>query len=122
MALARRVPNPNALGLALMTSGIAACLQGRFRLGLERSSAAVRILEEKCVAPWDLAQAVLYEFTALSWLGEFKQLASALPARLKAYEDRNDLMALTSLRTYLGYLPTLAGDNPGEAEREINNS
>jgi serine/threonine protein kinase len=118
--LADRLHHPHALGLAALMAGLTACLEGRFRTGLERADEAARILRERCTGvAWELDTAHSYALLSLTYLGELGEVARRLPALLQDADDRGDLFGSIRLRTRLLGVALLAADDPERAMSEV---
>jgi tetratricopeptide (TPR) repeat protein/predicted Ser/Thr protein kinase len=115
-----RSDNPHALGLATMTAGLAAYLEGRWARAREQLEEAERILRGQCKGvAWELDNANFYGLRSLLFLGEVGELSSRLHRRLKEAEERGDLYAMTNMRTRVAWLVALARDAPDEARRGL---
>lgn len=121
--LADRIKQPHALGLAALTAGIAAYLEGRWREGVLLTSQAASVLREGCTGvAWELANAEIFRFLSLYYLGDLNQLSDRLPEVLRDVEDRGDLFAATSLRARVAFIVRLAVDAPDEARRDVEHA
>jgi serine/threonine protein kinase len=119
--LAERINHPHALGLAVLTAGIAAYLEGRWRDGVVLTDRAATMLRDRCTGVgWELANAEIFRFLSLYYLGELGELARRLPAVCKDAEQRGDLFAATSLRSRISFIAELAADNPEEARIAVD--
>jgi serine/threonine protein kinase len=119
--LAERTKHPHALGLANMTAGMAAYLEGRWRMGLDRLTRAEEILREQCTGvTWEIDTSVLFQFRSLLLLGAYGEICKRLPPLLKECQDRGDLSAETSLRTRVSWVVLLVNDRPEEARTEVS--
>jgi hypothetical protein len=119
MDLALRVQDPQALGLAHLTRGIAFYLEGEWRKSLEHCERAEEIFRERCAGIFEeLDSAHHFGLRSLYFLGEIKELALRLPALLKDAEDRGDLYGKTMLSIRNSYIIHLAGDDGAGARRQ----
>jgi hypothetical protein len=119
-ALAATVGQPHAMALVTLARGMSSFLQGRWanaRQGLEQAEV---VLRDRCTGvTWELDTAHLYHLLALFYLGDLPELGRRLPKLLEEARERDDLMAATSLRTRIGYVPYLVMDDPDRAREEV---
>ena len=119
-ALAARIGNPHAVGLATLTAGMAAYMEGRWRSARELTDSAEATLLEKCTnVAWELANAQLFSLLSTYFLGDFQQLRDRFPRFLRNSEERGDLFSVTSLRARIAYLLHLSADDPARAYEEV---
>lgn len=119
MRLAQKVGNPHALGLANLTAGIAAYLEGRWRKAAERLERAEEILRERCTGvTWEIDTAFVFHLRALLFIGEYGRVNRRLPPLLKEVQERGDLYAETNLRSRVTWLAWLCHDDPDAALKE----
>jgi hypothetical protein len=121
LELARRLDNPQALGIATLTAGISAHFEGRWKdcqETLERAEALLR--EHATGVAFELDNAAYCRLFSLFCLGRLRDLASVLPALLKDAQDRGDIYSLTNLRVRVAYLARLAEDDVVGARRELD--
>jgi serine/threonine protein kinase/predicted ATPase len=117
LALAEKVGNPHAIALATVNAGIAARLQGRYKVALELVERAEKIFREKCTGvQWELASCAVFTVEILSWTGEIRKLGQLLPAYLKEAQERGDRYAIGTL---LHQTATLAADDPAQARENL---
>jgi tetratricopeptide (TPR) repeat protein len=120
MALAERIGHPHALGLATVSAGVAASLEGRWAKALELCERADPILRERCTGvAWELDTVDLTSLVSLIYLGRWNDVAERLPALLKDAHERGDLYKSTFLRTRISYAAHLAADRPSRAREEV---
>ncbi len=118
--LARRIDDPQALGLSIGAKGMASYLRGRWKPARENCERAERILRDRCVGvAWELHTVQMYALLSMLNLGQVKEMARLVPARLREAEERGDLIALIGLRT-LANFSWLAGDDVAGARREVD--
>ncbi len=123
MALAKRINHPHAIGLAILTSGMAALCEGRWRKAYELCSQAEEIFRERCTGVlWERDTAQLFSVGSLFFLGEIKELSRRLPLLIREADDRGDLYAQANLRIGFGFshFVWLAADDPDHGEAELN--
>jgi hypothetical protein len=121
--LAERINHPHAIGLAILTSGIAASLEQRWRHGLELFERALRILTDHCTGvAWELDTCAHNMLRNLTYLGRWLELARRLPAHLKDAQERGDLYLETALRIRATYVAHLAADRPDAARHDVTDS
>jgi serine/threonine protein kinase len=120
MALAERLDHPHALGLATISAGVAASLEGRWRQALELCERADVILRERCTGvAWELDTVDLTSLVSLIYLGRLNDVAQRLPALLMDAHERGDLYKSAFLRTRISYACHLAADEPARAREEV---
>jgi serine/threonine protein kinase len=119
-ALAERIGNPHAVGLATLTAGMAAYMEGRWRTARQLTDKAEATLLEKCTnVVWELANAQLFSLLSTYFLGDFQQLRDRFPRFLRNSEERGDLFSITSLRARIAYLLHLSADDAVRAREEV---
>ncbi len=123
MRLAQKVNHPHALGLAHMTSGMAAYLEGHWQKAVERLDYGEEILRERCTGvTWELDTTMQFQLRALLLLGEYGEICRRLPSLLKDVQERGDLYAETNLRSRVTWVAWLVNDEPKLAEEEVEQS
>ena len=123
MTLAERVNHPHALGLASITAGMAAYLEGRWRKAYELLHRGERILREHCTGvTWELDTAMSFELRALLFIGDFQRIREQLPRSLKDVREKGDLYAEVNLRCRVVWVSLLVADRPEEAGREVEDA
>lgn len=121
LSLAERVQNPHAIGLASLTAGIAAHLEGRWKASFELCERAEAILSESCTGvTWELDTANLHILFNLLSLGELTELCDRLPALANDARARGDLYGSTALQLRVGFVAALVRDDPVGAMEGIN--
>ncbi len=123
MALAKRINHPHAIGLAILTSGMAAFCEGRWRKAYELCSEAEEIFRQRCTGvTWERDNAQLFSIGSLFFLGEIKELSRRLPLLIHEADDRGDLYGQANLRIGFGFshFVWLAADDPEHGEAELN--
>jgi hypothetical protein len=116
--LAERVGSLYALGLAHSYGSAGNLFQGRWRECWDYGQRADAILRERCTGvAWELDLAHIVSLRGLFYLGGLKELALRLPALTREAKEKDDLIAVTTLRLRHSYLAYLASDEP-EAARE----
>ncbi len=120
MALAKRVGRPHAIAMAYMTAGVAAHQEGRWKTAWELAQREEAILRESCTGvAWELDFSHIFSLRALYYLGGLQELADRLPVLIMEAHERDDLLAVTSLRTRLSYSALLAADEPAKARENL---
>jgi hypothetical protein len=118
--LARRVADPQAIGLVYVMKGMAANMQGRWKDSLEIAERAEEMLREGARGiAWEMDLVYLYSLLDLQFMGELPELRRRLGRFLKEARERDDLNAITNLRTRLAYIPFLVSDDPDQAQAEV---
>lgn len=119
--LAERVNQPHALGLASMTAGMAAYLEGRWRQAYQLLERGERVLRDQCTGvTWELDTAITYQLRALLFVGDLASMRRRLPRALKDVAERGDLYAEVNLRTRIAWFLHLAAGDPDAALAEVD--
>lgn len=119
LALAERVENPHALGVAMANMGAAAFLQGDYTKGLELSERAEAILRERCTGvTWELDTSQTFLLDSLYWTGAWDEMFRRMPILAKEAQDRGDLLFGSYQRRL--HLIYLAADQPVQAREEVH--
>jgi serine/threonine protein kinase/tetratricopeptide (TPR) repeat protein len=119
MALANRVGDPQAIGMAHVSRGVAFYLEGNWKGSLDHCGRAEEIIRERCAGmSQELDTAHHFLLRSLYFLGEIKELARRLPELLKDAEDRGDLYGKTMLSIRNLYIVHLAADRTAQARQE----
>jgi protein kinase-like protein len=114
-AIAERLEDPQAIGLASLLKGMAYNLQGSWLAGLDHLSAALELFESRCTGvAWEISTAEHMSIWALAYLGRIGELVERVPRLLADADRRGDLYEATLLMTGLANLAWLAsGDVAG---------
>jgi tetratricopeptide (TPR) repeat protein len=118
--LARELGEPPSLtGLNTLMAGIGGVCLGEWRAANESCRRAEVILRDRCSGVgWELSSARIMGLWSLWYLGQVSAIVERLPDVLREAEDRGDLYAVTSYRTYFTPMALLAGDRPDDAVAE----
>ena len=120
LALAERIGHPNPVGRALVASGTAALMQGRWKEALALLERAETLLKDNCTGlDFELHLAQFHALLARQQMGSLRDMEIRLSARIQAAQDKGDLLALTNLRTGISPQVHLAHDEPARALREL---
>ncbi len=123
LTLAERVNHPHALGLANITAGMAAYLEGRWHKACERLERGEQILREHCTGvTWELDTAMSFQLRSLLFIGDFRRIRERLPRFLKDVREKGDLYAEVNLRCRVVWVSLLVADRPEEARREVEDA
>jgi serine/threonine protein kinase len=118
--LAEQVNRPYALGLATLTRGMAAALEGDWRNGQRLCDEAEHILRVSCTgALWELGTAHRFALWPLMLMGEVVEIQRRLPVLLKEARERDDLYEETNLSLVIRTFVRLAADEPDRARGEL---
>ena len=110
---------PNLVGLNTLMAGIGAACEGRWTDAESACRRAEEILRDGCSGvAWEVSSARIMRLWALWYLGRVSDVAEWLPAILHEANERGDLYALTSCRTYFTPMVHLAADDPERAAAE----
>ena len=119
-AIASRIDQPHALGLAKWAAGASAYLEGRWLDGLALNDQALAIYRDRCTGvAWEAASAQAFSLWSLHYLGDLAEIGRRLPALIKQARDRGDLYDATNLRTSHTNIWWLAIDDPACAASEV---
>ena len=118
--LARRMGDPPLLiGLTTLMAGIGGVCEGRWAAADEACRSAEVILRDRCSGVgWELSSARIMGLWSLWYLGRVREIVERLPDVLREAEDRGDLYAVTSYRTFFTPMALLAADQPDQAMAE----
>jgi eukaryotic-like serine/threonine-protein kinase len=118
--LATELEDPHALGLAKAVSGIGAFLRGEFRAARDLCHEAEKVLRDSTKGTtWESTSAQSFGLAGMYYLGELRELAEIVPAKLREAEERGNLWFATGLRSWRTNTAWLALDNPDEARRQV---
>jgi len=107
---------PKLVGLSKLMAGIGGICLGQWQAAEENCRQAEEILRDQCTGvAWELASARIMGLWALWYLGRVKEIATRLPHVLRAAQERGDLYAFTSCRTYFSPMELLVRDQPERA-------
>jgi hypothetical protein len=118
-AIAQAIGSAHAAGLAAAAEGIVALFAGRWKQSVESLDEAQQMLRDQCIGVWwelDIVEG--FALSSLFYSGQVAELTRRLPAALAAAQSRGDLLAITRLGTII--LPSLAADDPDEAQRQVD--
>ena len=116
-----RVENPHAIAMVDMAAGIAAYLEGRWKVCWELAERGLSILRERCTGvSWELDTTHIVSFRALYYRGEVRELSLRLPTLLAEARERDDLFAETSLNARHSQVALLAADQPERAAATVS--
>ena len=118
--LAEQVGTPRELGMAAVTAGSAASMQGRFVVAVDLCERAEKILREQCTGVhWEMTTCLVFHTTALIYLGRTAELVRMLPRAVESAEKRGSLFEGVELRTHPN-VAWLVRDDPTEARRQLS--
>jgi len=117
-ALAARIDNPHALGMATMGRGVAAYFHGAWKESREVCDRAVDIFRERCTGvTWELDTSSAFAYWSLWFLGELGEMIRRFPILVKEAHDRGDRLAEANYTTFGGPFVWLAADDPEGARQ-----
>ncbi len=123
LTLAERVNHPHALGLANITAGMAAYLEGHWTRACERLERGEKILRENCTGvTWELDTSMSFQLRSLLFIGDLERIRERLPRFLKDVREKGDLYAEVNLRCRVVWVSLLFADRPQEARREVEDA
>jgi hypothetical protein len=118
--LVKGIEDDNAVGLAQLSRGIAAYLQGRIGASLSYCEEAVDVLRQRCVgAVWETVTAQRFMIASLFSLGRFGDLANLVPPFVAEAEIQGNLYAASYFRTSYSNTAWLVRDDAVEAARQL---
>jgi tetratricopeptide (TPR) repeat protein len=121
LSLAEHLNKPHTLGLAWLTAGIAAHLEGRWRPSLDLCDRAETLLRNSCTGvTWELDTARLHIVSNVSHLGELRSLCDRAPALIASAYDRGDVYGATALVLRAAFLMALIRDDPHTAAEDLS--
>jgi len=122
-AIAQRIDQPHALGLADWAAGASAYLEGRWRDGHELNERALATFRNRCTGvSWETASAQAFSLWSLFYLGQVAEVGRRLPALIKEARGRGDLYDATNLRTSHTNIWWLVRDEPDRAAAEVRDA
>jgi eukaryotic-like serine/threonine-protein kinase len=120
--IARRIDDPQALGLALLGSGAAALLSGRWRTAYDEFRRGEAILRERCTGvTWEMTTLRTLQLAALYYLGEWSSMHELAAVALRQALERADLYMVASMVSYATFA-RLADDDVDGARLTIRNA
>ncbi len=123
LMLSERVNHPHALGLANITAGMAAYLEGRWLRACKRLERGEKILREHCTGvTWELDTAMSFQLRSLLFIGDFKRIREQLPKFLKDVREKGDLYAEVNLRCRVVWASLLVDDRSEQALEEVEDA
>ncbi|MEW5737640.1 MAG: AAA family ATPase [Myxococcota bacterium] len=115
-AVAKRVADPQLLGLVDFCDGLTRFLVGKWREAADLTAQAERTFTSAGYAvTWEAASSRLFSVWSLAWLGEYPELTRRIPELVREAERRGDRYAVTSLQSGLANVTALSVDAPEEA-------
>jgi serine/threonine protein kinase/tetratricopeptide (TPR) repeat protein len=117
--LAQKVGHPQAIGLSIWASGVAAYLVGHWKNAATLCERAAEVLRDQCTGvTWELTTANRFMLSALIYMGEVGEVSRRVPGLLAAALEQGNLFAAMDLRTRLNVI-WLAADDPTRARSEV---
>lgn len=117
--LAQKVGHPQAIGLSIWASGVAAYLVGHWKNAATLCERAAEVLRDQCTGvTWELAIANRFMLSAMLYMGEIGEVSRRVPGLLAAALEQGNLFAAMDLRTRLNLI-WLAADDPTRARAEV---
>ena len=112
--------DPQTMASIILSKGITAFLQGRWKDCPEYCRQAEQLLRDHCVgAIWQRDTARIFRLWALNHLGEYATLAHELPQVIQDCRERGELYALTSIGSIVTPVISLVQDDPEGASRDL---
>ncbi len=121
-ALAKRIDNPHALGMAMMGRGVAAYFHGSWKEGRELCDRAADIFRNQCTGvTWELDTSNAFSFWSMWFLGDLAEMTRRFPILVKESHERGDMLAEANYTTFGGPFVWLAADDPEGAKQALGN-
>jgi serine/threonine protein kinase/DNA-binding transcriptional ArsR family regulator len=119
-ALTKRVDDPYVTGWHLGTAGLAAALEGRWRVGMQLSREAEELIRSRCGnIAWELSSFQFFHVYSLWHLGKMREMQERVPKYLREASERGDLYGAATNRLALANMIWLCADRPDEAQRQV---
>ena len=119
-AVAKRLGDPQLLGLVEFCDGLTHFLVGRWREAATLTASAERTFTDQGYAvTWEAANSRLFAVWSHFYLGDFAWLSARIPVLVREAERRGDRYAVTSLQSGLANVSLLASDAPEEARAAV---
>jgi serine/threonine protein kinase len=119
-SLSNDEPHPRTRASIVLSKGVTAFLQGRWKDCPEYCRQAEQLLRDHCVgAIWERDTARIFRLWALNHLGEYAALMHELPRAIQDCRERGELYALTSIGSILTPIISLVQDDPEGASRDL---
>ena len=120
LAIAEARKAPQLAGFIQTTSGLAACLSGRFDVALERLVDGARTLRDLTVGHrFQIDIAEIMRIGSLLYLGRIREMSKLLTILVREAEESGDVCALRGLRSWRGNIAWLLQDQPDVAQRNL---
>ncbi len=115
-ALAEKVGDPQAHGLALSVRSSATFLRGAFRENVRVSTEAEHVLSTECTdVDWELGNARMFRAVSQFYLGELKTNFERVAEHLREARERGDHYTYTNMRIAVAHIPYLMANEPVQA-------
>src|SRR5262249_2876795 len=115
-ALAERLGDPHAIGMARLGRGAAEFLSSRFRSGATICDEATAILRERCPsAVWELDTSQIFAAWSLFYCGDVNELRARCPRMAKEARERGDRYLETTVNQFPRVVTLLA--DPDQARQ-----
>ncbi len=119
--LAEKIGHPHAIGMASLSAGASAYLEGRFRPGLEMVDRATEIFRGRCTGVmWELDTSHIFGLWALFYLGRHGEMSRRSDHLFDEAKERGDRYLVATPGPYVGALARIAVDDDVEAAREFS--
>ncbi|HWW60327.1 MAG TPA: hypothetical protein VN181_03075, partial [Thermoanaerobaculia bacterium] len=117
--VAESVGTPYVVANADLVEGIAASLEGRWRIGADLCEAAERHFLEHCTGvTWELGTARSFGLRCHQFRGDIRVITERFPALLRDAQERGDRYFATNIVLFSHYV-NLAADDPQKMTEEI---
>lgn len=112
--IARRIDDPQGLGLAVFGLGCAAFFSGRWRTAYEQCERAESIIREGCTGiAWEMTTLRFFRLASLYYLGEWSAMHEGAAVAVRHALERDDRYMVASLVSYATFSRLAADDVDG---------
>lgn len=121
--IAKRLGDPQLLGLVDFCDGLTRFLVGRWGEAAELTARAERTFTDQGYAvTWEAANSRLFAVWSFFYRGALAELSSRIPVLVREAERRGDRYAVTSLKCGLANVSMLAAGEPEEARAAVRSA
>jgi tetratricopeptide (TPR) repeat protein len=121
LALAEKIRDPYATGVATLMGGTAVFFEGSFREAYQRLTHALDIFRNQPnPTAWEISSAQAFAVRSLTWMGDLVEQRRVVGPALTHAEDYADVYAATIQRTFLAYNLVLKDNDLERAKRQLD--
>ena len=119
--IAERLNNPHAIGMAMMSRGVAAFFLGDLRESAEVCDRAATLFNERCTGvAWELDTSHAFAYWARFLAGRLREVQDRFPRLIAEAQQRGDRLAEANFTTYGGPFVFLAKDDADSAREALS--